>query len=451
MSPVAAAEVPLHRNGRFQFLWAGAAFSTLGTEINRVALPLTLLAVTGSAARAGLVSATLTAAMLIAQMPAGIWVDRHDRRRILLIAQAVQVLNALVLLVGLATGGAGLAAFLVFAAADGICQAFLGPVRQVAIRSVVPARQLHSAFAQEEARSHAGRVVGPAVGGALHAVGMLAPYFAMAASIVVAWVFALLARIPRRPADAAGEVCAADGEHAEEGPADGGTSPRAEAGPEGREVRRARGLRGMQGLRGMLAESGEALRWLIGRRGLRELTLVIMAMNFFGGSVTLSLIVRITDLGGSGALAGLVLTGIGIGGLLGALASGWVTGRLRAGLLAIGVPAVLGACLMLAALPLAPWWPFFPILAFSLATPALNVASGAVTAQLVPADMFGRVGALLRVASMLLSPLGPLVGGLVVGGLGGAWALCLAGLGFLLTSLVGALSPTLRRFSADRA
>src|SRR5699024_11277240 len=100
---------PLRRNARFQFLWAGAACTTLGTEINRIALPLTLLALTGSAASAGLVAGTLTAAMLLAQMPAGIWVDRHDRRRILLIAQAIQVLNAVALLAGLVAGHAGLA------------------------------------------------------------------------------------------------------------------------------------------------------------------------------------------------------------------------------------------------------------------------------------------------------------------------------------------------------
>lgn len=411
---------PLRRNARFQFLWAGAACATLGTEINRVALPLTLLALTGSAAHAGLVAAVLMASMLLVQMPAGIWVDRHDRRRILLAAQAVQVLNALVLLAGLAAGYAGLAVFLVFAAVDGLCQAFLGPVRKVSIRAVVPVPQLRSAFAQEESRAHAGRVLGPAIGGALYGVALLAPYLVMAASVVGAWVFALLAKVPRRP--------------------EGGGGAR-RTGVD--EVPTPVSLR-----RSMFAESWEALRWLAGKRGLRELSLVIMAMNFFGGGVTLALIVHIGSLGGSGALAGLVLTGIGIGGLLGALASGWITGKVRAGRLAIGVPAALGLCLMLAALPIAPWWPFFPILAFSLVTPALNVASGAVTAQLVPADMLGRIGALLSLTGKALAPLGPLVGGVLAGGLGGGWALGLAGLGFVLTALIAALSSTLRRFEA---
>ena len=413
---MSAVPPPLRRNTRFQLLWAGSACATLGTEINRVALPLTLLALTGSAARAGLVAAVLTAAMLLAQMPAGIWVDRHDRRQILLIAQAVQVLNAAILLAGLAAGAEGMAGFVLFAVVDGVCQAFLGPAREVSIRAVVPTAQLRGAFAQEEARSHAGRVLGPAIGGLLTGIGLLAPYLMMAAIVAVAWVFAVLAKVPRRPEPAAGA--------SPEGAADGPSR------------------------RGMLAESGEALRWLLGRRGLRELSLVIMAMNFFGGGVILALIVHIGSLGGTATLAGLVLTGIGLGGLLGASAAGWVAGRVRPGRLAIGVPAVLGVCLMLAALPLAPWWPFFPILAFSLVTPALNVAFSAVTAQLVPAEMLGRIGSLLTVAGMALSPLGPLVSGLLAETLGGGWALAAAGAGVVVTPPVGALSPTLRRFEA---
>lgn len=368
--------------------------------------------------------------MLLAQMPAGIWVDRHDRRRILLTAQAVQVLNALGLLAGLVTGYAGLLGFLVFAAVDGICQAFLGPARQVSIRAVVPTSQLRGAFAQEEARSHAGRVVGPAVGGVLSGVGLLAPYLAMTVSVAAAWVFAVLAKVPRRPAEGEG----ADGE---DSPASSGESETSEAD----EVRSPRP--------GMLAETRDALRWLLARRGLREMTLVLMAMNLCGGAVTLSLIVHIRSLGGAATLTGFVLTGIGIGGLLGSLASGWVTGKVPIGRLAVGVPAVLGLCLVLAALPAAPWWPFFPILAFSLVTPALNVAAGAVISELVPAGMLGRIGALLGVASMALSPLGPLIGGLLAGRFGGGWALVAAGAGFLLTALAGALSPTLRRFTAS--
>ncbi|WP_170932011.1 hypothetical protein [Brachybacterium massiliense] len=49
---------------------------------------------------------------------------------------------------------------------------------------------------------------------------------------------------------------------------------------------------------------------------------------------------------------------------------------------------------------------------------------------------------------MALSPLGPLIGGLLAGRFGGGWVLVAAGAGFLPTALAGALSPTLRGFTA---
>lgn len=408
---------PLRRNHRFQFLWAGAAFSTLGTEINRLALPLTLLTLTGNPTYAGLVAAALTASMLIAQMPAGVWVDRHDRRRILLVAQAIQLLNALALLLGLALGEAGVTNFFAFAIIDGVCRAFLGPAREVAIRAIVPVTQLRLAFAQEESRSHAGRVLGPALGGTLYAAGTLFPYLATTVSLAFAWAFAALGKVPRQAAVTADVP----------GP---GASARKH---------------------GMLGESVDALRWLIHQKGLRELSAVLMAMNCLGGAFTIPLIVHIHSLGGSDSLTGLVLAGIGIGGLLGALSSAWVTGHVPAGRLAILVPAIFGGCLVLASLTLAPWWPFIPILMFSLVTPALNVASGTVTAQLVPADMLGRVGSLLTLTGFLLAPLGLFLGGYLSSHVGGGWTLCLVGAGLLLTAAVAAISPTLRKFRADHA
>jgi MFS family permease len=360
-----------------------------------------------------MVTATLTASMLIAQMPAGIWVDRHDRRLLLLLAQSAQVIAALGLLIGLGLGTGGLPLFVGFAVIDGVACAFLGPAREVAIRGIVPTDQLRTAFAQEEARSHAGRVLGPALGGVLFAAGALLPYAATAIGYLAATALSTLARVPRRP----------DVEIRE---------------PEGRTTHRA----------SMLAETVMAARWLIHRPGLREMSLVIMAMNALGGAFTLPLIVHLGELGASEGTTGVVLTGIGIGGLIGAFGSSVITTRITAGHLAILVPTVFGVCLMIAALPIGPWWPFVPVLLFSLVTPALNVASAAVTAQLVPPDMLGRVGAFLTFSGFLLAPLGPLVGGFLADGIGGGRALVVVGGGLVLSGMIAATSRPLRRFQA---
>ncbi|MEV0388222.1 hypothetical protein [Nonomuraea sp. NPDC050643] len=52
--------------------------------------------------------------------------------------------------------------FVTLAVLDGLCAAFIGPLQDTAIRGIVPPGQLHSAYAQEEARTHAAVLGGAA-------------------------------------------------------------------------------------------------------------------------------------------------------------------------------------------------------------------------------------------------------------------------------------------------
>ncbi|WP_223279951.1 hypothetical protein [Streptomyces sp. SDr-06] len=73
-----AAETSLWRNRDFVTLWSGQVVSTLGARINSTAMPLLVLAPTGSPADAGLVGAAGTLPLLV---------DRYNRHRILLISE----------------------------------------------------------------------------------------------------------------------------------------------------------------------------------------------------------------------------------------------------------------------------------------------------------------------------------------------------------------------------
>jgi hypothetical protein len=72
MTPTNTAEVTgsLWRNRNFVALWSGQVISTLGTEISATALPLLVLALTGGAADAGVVSAAGSAPYLLS-LPVG--------------------------------------------------------------------------------------------------------------------------------------------------------------------------------------------------------------------------------------------------------------------------------------------------------------------------------------------------------------------------------------------
>lgn len=71
--------VPLRKNKQFQLLWFGSAVSQLGSELTKLAMPLLVLSLTGSPGWAGVVAGASIAASILAQIPAGVWVDRWDR------------------------------------------------------------------------------------------------------------------------------------------------------------------------------------------------------------------------------------------------------------------------------------------------------------------------------------------------------------------------------------
>ncbi|SDL29334.1 Transmembrane secretion effector [Nonomuraea maritima] len=310
--------VPLRRNVRFQLLWIGSAVSELGPELTRLAMPLLVLALTGSPGLAGVVAAARTVAFLLVQIPAGVWVDRWDRRRTLISAQGLQAVVSALLAALVLADQVQIWHFVTLAVLDALCAAFIEPVVGTAIRGIVPTSQLHSAYAQEESRTHAAGLVGPPLGGLLYSLGRAVPFVVDTVTFLAAAIFYALAKVPRRPANRSQ------------------ASTREEQHP-------------VQG--GMRREAVEAVTWLWRRRGLREVTAAVMVLNLLGGAFLIPLIVLVGERGGSALTTGAVLAGLGVGGLAGALLSGRLGKLLPPGRLLLVVLTVFGAALAATALP----------------------------------------------------------------------------------------------------
>src|SRR5579863_8814662 len=75
---------PLWRNRDFLLLWSGQTFSTLGTNVSSLALPLLVLALTHSPAQAGLLTAMRLLPYLLFSSPAGALIDRWDRKAVMI-------------------------------------------------------------------------------------------------------------------------------------------------------------------------------------------------------------------------------------------------------------------------------------------------------------------------------------------------------------------------------
>src|SRR5207248_7226586 len=85
------APAPLRRNRDFVLLQTGQALSTVGSEAAAVAYTLLVLSVTHSPAKAGLVGFVRLAPWPLLALPAGVAVDRWNRKHLMIVADVARV------------------------------------------------------------------------------------------------------------------------------------------------------------------------------------------------------------------------------------------------------------------------------------------------------------------------------------------------------------------------
>ncbi len=396
--------VPLRRNARFQALWAGSFVSALGSHLSALAYPLLVLAVTGSPAKAGLVSAVQLAATVAASLPAGVLVDRLDRRRILVACELVRAATLAGVAAAVWTDRVTLTHLMAAAAVQGAAGALFGPARLVAVRSVVPAPQLRPALARDQTRIHAAKLAGPVLGGLLFGIGRAVPFLVDAISYLVSAGCVLIARVPRRPASAR--------------PA----TPRDAAAT------------------GMVT----ALRWLSGRPFVRAVCGFSLATNLAAGGLVLTLVVLVRERGASSALIGTVMAMAGVGGLLGAVLSGRISRLLPPGRLIVAFGWWTAAMITMMALPFGVFWPGVMLAAVMLVMPAVDVTILLAVLDGVPDELQGRITSVLMATNLSVAPLAPLVAGLLIGAVGPVRTLLLQGAFLAVVSVAAALGPGLR-------
>ncbi len=178
--------------------------SASGTMTQSVALSWLVLRLTGSGVDLGLVTTCTFAPMLLGGPWAGALVDRANRRRLLIVTQALYITLSLALAVVTATGVTRLWMVLVAAVASGCVGAPDAAARQVYAIDLVGLDHLTSAVSLNEVVLNASRVVGPALGGLLLATeGVTACCVANAVSFVPPLVVLIIHRHLASPVRAA--------------------------------------------------------------------------------------------------------------------------------------------------------------------------------------------------------------------------------------------------------
>jgi predicted MFS family arabinose efflux permease len=189
------------RHRAYRLFFIGQLVSLTGTWMQSTAQQWLVFRLTGSPMKLGTVLFAATLPVLLFSLPAGVIVDRVDKRRFLTILQAVQMMLALVLAVLVMTHRVTFGHIVALAALLGLANTFDMPTRQAFTYEMVGRDDLRNAIALNSSIFNGARLFGPALAGLLVKAYGEGPAILMNAVSFLAVIAALLAmRLPPRPA-----------------------------------------------------------------------------------------------------------------------------------------------------------------------------------------------------------------------------------------------------------
>lgn len=397
------------------------AISLLGTRITMIAIPLYVLATTGSAAKTGVVAFAEALPLVVGKVLVGPVIDRFGARPVAIgcdLGSAV-VVGAIPLLHD--TGRLPFPAFVALVAAAG---ALRGP-GDAAKSAIIPSVVRHAAVPMERATGLFGTIertatmVGSALGGLLIATaGAAKALIVDAASFAVsAAVFAWATTALR-------------------------TSPEPSAEPHSSYLRSLR----------------EGFAFLRTDRVLVGITVMVALTNLLDAAWSTVLVpVWAVDSGGGARIVGLLFATFGAAAAIGALiASIWAQRLPRyvvyvVAFLFAGAPRFIAMALDVPLVAL-----LVVAVGAGFASGFINPVLGAVIFERIPEPLMGRVSSLTTAICWSLMPLGGLLGGLLASRWGISWALAAVGVAYFLVTMLPALDPRWRemddrRHSAEKA
>lgn len=379
----------------YRLFYGGQGISVIGTWITRVATSWLVYRLTGSALMLGLTG-------FIGQLPvflfgpvAGVVVDRVSKHRLLLVTQALSLLQSALLAILTLSGVITVTQIILLSALQGFINAFDTPGRQSFLVEMVERRaDLGNAIALNSSMVNGARLIGPSVAGVIIGAFGEGVCFVVDAVSYLAVIGSLLAM------------------HL------------AKAAP-----RRAR--------QAFLREFMEGFRYAFGSPTIRAILMLLSLSSMMGMSYTVLMPIFVAEIlhGGPSSL-GFLMSAAGLGALAGAiyLASRksvlglgrWIviaSGMFGTGLMAFSFSTSFPISLVL-----------LPVVGFGM---MVQMASSNTILQTIAEDrMRGRVMSFYSMAFLGMTPFGNLIAGGLAHLIGAQWTVFLGGLICICGSLL---------------
>jgi MFS family permease len=379
------------RLGRpFWTLWSAFTASNLGDGLTLVVLPLLAVAETGDARLVALVAAVRVVPYVVLGLPAGLILDRFDRRVLAVIAQVARavVIGALAFIVARdgTTIGVLVAAALVMGAGEVLIDGGLPAI----VRDLVATEQLEVANSRLSATQTVSNLfIGPPLGALLFELDPALPLIAVTALFLAGAVALVLLPGSYRP----------------------------ELDPDAAE----------EPLRRRLTEG---LRYVWSHPVLRPLALTVAVFAFVNEASGAVYVILVTERFGLGSLGfGLLISieaitsvaaSFGIAGLVARTSHSW---SMRFSIVTFTISSFLLGFSTVVAIA------FLAALINGASDPTWNVVSATVRQRLVPDAVFGRMMTAYLFIAWGMQPIGAVLGGVMAEAWGAEWVFVMSGVG----------------------
>lgn len=364
---------PARLGADFWTFWLGQTISNLGSSVTAFALPLLIYRLTGSALNLALATAAVFLPYLLFGLVLGAWVDRLDRKRLMI---AADVLNALAIgSIPLMAMLGALSVWWIYAVA--FITSTVGIAFQAAefaaIPSLVRQDDLVAANGRIQASYSAAAVIGPLLAGMLIAVMPLEDLLLVDAGSFL--VSALALRLVRRPFNV---------EH----------EPRTSS---------------------VRADVAEGLRYVLSHPVLRNISLMMALVNFVGSTTGTQLVLFAQrQLGASEAQVGYLFSAGSVGIVALSLLAGALRRRWSFSRVALGALMLSGVLTAVFALVTNYWLAVVLWGVISGLSILFNINTGSLRQAIVPNHMLGRVMSIAGVLAWSAIPVGTFLGGLAI-------------------------------------
>lgn len=365
-------KIDYHRIGislksrNFRLYFGGMCISLIGTWIQQIAMSWLVYRLTGSIFLLAMVTFMSQIPILLVTPFVSVFVDRIDKRKILIFTQSFSMCQALLLALLTFSGSIAVWHILLLSLLLGCVNALDNPTRQAFYPGLVPQAHLGNAIALNSTVINGSRLIGPAIGGIL--IGMLGESwcFLLNGISYIGVIFALfLMKLPH-------------------------SAPQ-------------------NNRQNLLTDLAEGFTYVSSSIPLRALLLLMCVVSFFGLPLMTFFPAYVKDiLGGDSAMLGYLLSCTGIGSLSAALLL--AVRRSVPGLSkVISISAfLLGLCLLQISFIATPWMAAILCVFIGFTIIATVASINTLLQTLSDEDKRGRVMGYLAMAFTGITPLGSL-------------------------------------------